>query len=82
MKNDLISREDLRIEIKNQIAYYDAKSEHQSDREEVLRYLNTSYGLKLALLYIDNAPTIVEADNENKEYLDTHIDEEYSEFTE
>ena len=31
---------------------------------------------------INNAPTVVEADNENKEYLDTHIDEEYSEFTE
>ena len=61
-KDDLISREALKIEIKKQIAYYDDKAKHQSNSDETLRYVNTSYGLKLAYNYIDNAPT-VEGDN-------------------
>lgn len=55
---DLISREALKIEIEKQIAYCDDKSKHQSDMEEVLRYANTSYGLRLAHNYIVNAPTV------------------------
>lgn len=57
-KDDLISREALKIEIEKQIAYCDDKAKHQSDMEEVLRYSNTSYGLRLAHNYIDNAPTV------------------------
>lgn len=57
-KDDLISREALKIEIEKQIAYYDDKSKHQSDIDEFLRYRNTTYGLRLAHNYIDNAPTV------------------------
>lgn len=58
MNSDLISRVDLKIEIEKQIAYCDDRSKHQSDLEEVLRYSNTSYGLRLAHNYIDNAPAV------------------------
>lgn len=54
----LIDANALKIEIEKQIAYCDDKSKHQSDMEEVLRYSNTSYGLRLAHNYIDNAPSI------------------------
>ena len=63
--NDLISRKALRIEIKKQLAYYEDKSEHQSDSEEALRYLITSYGLRIALLFVDNAPTVEKTDDKN-----------------
>ena len=58
MNSDLISRVDLKIEIEKQIAYCDDRSKHQSDLGEVLRYSNTSYGLRLAHNYIDNAPAV------------------------
>lgn len=54
-KGDLISREDLKIEVEKQIAYCDDRSKHQSDLNEVLRYVNTAYGLRLAHICIDNA---------------------------
>lgn len=54
----LIDANALKIEIEKQIAYCDDKSKHQSDMEEVLRYSNTSYGLRLAHNYIDNATTV------------------------
>jgi len=57
-QGDLISREALKIEIEKQIAYCDDKSKHQSDMKELLRYSNTSYGLRLAHNYVDNTPTI------------------------
>lgn len=60
MTDNLISREALEIEIKNQIAYFDDKSNHQSNKEELLRYSNTSYGLRLALNHIYIAPTVEE----------------------
>ena len=73
MNNDLISRSDLKIEIEKQIAYCDDKSKHQSDMEEVLRYSNTSYGLRLAYNYIDIAPTV---EPEKKLFAEIHFDEE------
>lgn len=54
----LIDANALKIEIKKQIAYCEDKSKHQSDMGEVLRYSNTSYGLRLAHNYIDNTPTV------------------------
>lgn len=54
----LVDANALKIEIEKQIAYCDDKSKHQSNMEEVLRYSNTSYGLRLAHNYIDNAPTV------------------------
>lgn len=60
MNNDLISRSALKIEIEKQIAYCEHKLKHQSDMEEILRYSNTSYGLRLAHNYVENAPTVDE----------------------
>ena len=57
-KGDLISREDLKIAVDKQIAYCDDKSKHQSDLDEVLRYSNTAYGLRLAHICIDNAMAV------------------------
>lgn len=64
---DLIDRNALEIEIKSQIIYCDDRAIHQSDLAEQLRYMNTSYGLKLSHNIIEFAPTMIDADKENED---------------
>lgn len=68
-QGDLISRSDLKIEVSKQIAYCDDKSKHQSDLDEVLRYANTAYGLRLAQICIDNAPGVESFTQKEKEEI-------------
>ena len=68
-QGDLISRSDLKIEVEKQIAYCEDRSKHQSDLDEVLRYSNTAYGLRLAHNYIDNAPGVESFTQKEKEEI-------------
>lgn len=68
-QGDLISRSDLKIEVEKQIAYCEDRSKHQSDLDEVLRYSNTAYGLRLAHICIDNAPGVESFTQKEKEEI-------------
>ena len=57
MNNDLISREDLKIEITKQIAYFGERAHTQSDEKEKYAYEHCKDGLMLARQIIDNAPS-------------------------
>lgn len=56
-RNDLISREDLKIELTKQIAYFGERAHTQSDENEIIAYSRCKDGLLLARQIVDNAPT-------------------------
>lgn len=58
MNNDLISREDLQIEITKQIAYMKDRANTTSIYDDKLAYSLKAVGLELARNLIDNAETV------------------------
>ncbi len=57
-RNDLISREDLRVELTKQIAYFGDRAHTQSDENEKMAYSHCKDGLLLARQIVDNAPAV------------------------
>jgi hypothetical protein len=58
MNNDLISREDFKIELTKQIAYYGERAYTQSDDNAKIAYSRCKDGLMLARQMVDNAPSV------------------------
>lgn len=58
MNNDLISREDLQIEITKQIAYFHDKANTTSIYDDKLAYNLKAAGLELARVLIETAPAV------------------------
>ena len=58
MNNDLISREDLQIEITKQIAYFHDRANTTSIYDDQLAYNLKATGLELAKVLIDNATAV------------------------